>query len=153
MFNLALLLQRTNKHSEAADYWRRYLAHDGQSEWALRRLHTLPTAERMQSRSKRNQSERLVPAVGSGRIDRLPIRMLARGFFDHSLDVEMAHSRRAVGAAHFRPRGRSAASRRRAQTIKKTMLRQLQALRLRPSLWWYFQRGAMALDQSVKRRS
>ena len=30
---------------------------------ALRRLHALPTAERMQSRSRRNQSKRLVPAV------------------------------------------------------------------------------------------
>jgi hypothetical protein len=26
MFNLALLLQRNNKHAEAAEYWRRYLA-------------------------------------------------------------------------------------------------------------------------------
>jgi hypothetical protein len=25
MFNLALLLQRTNQYAEAADYWRRYL--------------------------------------------------------------------------------------------------------------------------------
>ena len=33
MFNLALLLQRNNKHAEAAEYWRRYLANDTQSEW------------------------------------------------------------------------------------------------------------------------
>jgi len=26
MFNLALLLQRTNQYAEAANYWRRYLA-------------------------------------------------------------------------------------------------------------------------------
>ena len=31
MFNLALLLQRKNQCAEAADYWRRYLAIDGQS--------------------------------------------------------------------------------------------------------------------------
>jgi len=38
MFNLALLLQRNNKHAEAAEYWRRYLAKDGKSEWAARAL-------------------------------------------------------------------------------------------------------------------
>ena len=32
LFNLALLLQRTNQYAEAADYWRRYLASDYQSE-------------------------------------------------------------------------------------------------------------------------
>jgi tetratricopeptide (TPR) repeat protein len=36
MFNLALLLQRTNQYAEAADYWRRYLGSDCQSEWASR---------------------------------------------------------------------------------------------------------------------
>jgi hypothetical protein len=36
MFNLALVLQRNNKHAEAAEYWRRYLANDAQSEWAAR---------------------------------------------------------------------------------------------------------------------
>src|SRR5262249_30218418 len=30
----ALLLQRGNKHAEAAEYWRCYLAQDGKSEWA-----------------------------------------------------------------------------------------------------------------------
>jgi hypothetical protein len=35
LFN-ALLLQRNNKHAEAAEYWRRYLANDAQSEWAAR---------------------------------------------------------------------------------------------------------------------
>jgi hypothetical protein len=35
MFNLALLLQRTNQYVEA-DYWRRYLASDCQSDWAAR---------------------------------------------------------------------------------------------------------------------
>jgi hypothetical protein len=34
MFNLALLLQRKNQWAETADYWRRYLAIDSQSEWA-----------------------------------------------------------------------------------------------------------------------
>jgi tetratricopeptide (TPR) repeat protein len=31
MFNLALLLQRTNQYAEAAGYWRRYLGNDCQS--------------------------------------------------------------------------------------------------------------------------
>ena len=41
MFNLALLLQRKNQHAEAVDYWRRYLASDGQSEWAARARRSL----------------------------------------------------------------------------------------------------------------
>jgi tetratricopeptide (TPR) repeat protein len=38
MFNLALLPQRGNKHAEAAEYWRCYLANHTQSEWAARAL-------------------------------------------------------------------------------------------------------------------
>jgi tetratricopeptide (TPR) repeat protein len=45
MFNLALLLQRNNKHAEAAEYWRRYLANDGQSEWAVRARRSLKFCE------------------------------------------------------------------------------------------------------------
>jgi hypothetical protein len=45
MFNLALLLQRKNQYVEAADYWRRYLAHDGQSEWAARARRSLKFCE------------------------------------------------------------------------------------------------------------
>jgi len=41
MFNLALLLQRNNKHAEAAEYWRHYLANDAQSEWAARARRSL----------------------------------------------------------------------------------------------------------------
>jgi hypothetical protein len=41
MFNLALLLQRNNKHPEAAEYWRRYLTNDAQSEWAARARRSL----------------------------------------------------------------------------------------------------------------
>src|SRR5262249_9201195 len=41
IFNLALLLQRNNKHAEAAEYWRHYLANDGQSEWAARARRSL----------------------------------------------------------------------------------------------------------------
>jgi tetratricopeptide (TPR) repeat protein len=41
MFNLALLLQRNNKHAEAVEYWRRYLANDAQSEWAARARRSL----------------------------------------------------------------------------------------------------------------
>jgi len=45
MFNLALLLQRQNQYSEAADYWRRYLANDCQSEWAARARRSLKFCE------------------------------------------------------------------------------------------------------------
>jgi tetratricopeptide (TPR) repeat protein len=45
MFNLALLLQRTNQYTEAADYWRRYLASDCQSEWAARARRSLKFCE------------------------------------------------------------------------------------------------------------
>jgi tetratricopeptide (TPR) repeat protein len=48
MFNLALLLQRKNQCSEAADYWRRYLAIDGQSEWASRARRPLKFCEMQQ---------------------------------------------------------------------------------------------------------
>jgi hypothetical protein len=45
LFNLALLLQRQNQHVEAADYWRRYLVNDGQSEWAARARRSLKFCE------------------------------------------------------------------------------------------------------------
>jgi tetratricopeptide (TPR) repeat protein len=45
MFNLALLLQRNNQHAEAAEHWRRYLAHDAQSEWAARARRSLKFCE------------------------------------------------------------------------------------------------------------
>jgi tetratricopeptide (TPR) repeat protein len=45
MFNLALLLQRKNQYVEAADYWRRYLATDHQSEWAARARRSLKFCE------------------------------------------------------------------------------------------------------------
>jgi len=48
MFNLALLLQRRNDCAEAADYWRRYLAIDGQSEWATRARRSLKFCEMQQ---------------------------------------------------------------------------------------------------------
>jgi len=41
----ALLLQRNNKHAEAAEYWRRYLANDAQSEWAARARRSLKFCE------------------------------------------------------------------------------------------------------------
>ena len=44
-FNLALLLQRKNQYAEAADYWRRYLASDRQSEWAARARRSLKFCE------------------------------------------------------------------------------------------------------------
>jgi tetratricopeptide (TPR) repeat protein len=45
MFNLALLLQQNNKHAEAANYWRHYLANDNQSEWAARARRSLKFCE------------------------------------------------------------------------------------------------------------
>jgi GAF domain-containing protein len=45
MFNLALLLQRTNQYAEAADHWRRHLASDCQSEWAARARRSLKFCE------------------------------------------------------------------------------------------------------------
>jgi Tfp pilus assembly protein PilF len=48
MFNLALLLQRRNECAEAADYWRRYLAIDDQSEWATRARRSLKFCEMQQ---------------------------------------------------------------------------------------------------------
>jgi tetratricopeptide (TPR) repeat protein len=45
MFNLALVLQRTNQYAEAAGYWRRYLASDYQSEWAARARRSLKFCE------------------------------------------------------------------------------------------------------------
>ena len=45
MFNLALLLQRSNRHNEAAGYWRRYLVNDGQTEWAARARRSLKFCE------------------------------------------------------------------------------------------------------------
>jgi tetratricopeptide (TPR) repeat protein len=45
MFNIALLLQRKDQYAEAADYWRRYLASDSQSEWAARARRSLKFCE------------------------------------------------------------------------------------------------------------
>ena len=45
MFNLALLLQRKNQYAQAADYWRRYLDSDCQSEWVARARRSLKFCE------------------------------------------------------------------------------------------------------------
>jgi tetratricopeptide (TPR) repeat protein len=45
IFNLALLLQRNNQHVEAAEYWRRYLGCDPQSDWAARARRSLKFCE------------------------------------------------------------------------------------------------------------
>jgi tetratricopeptide (TPR) repeat protein len=60
MFNLALLLQRRNECAEAADYWRRYLAIDGQSEWATRARRSLKFCEM-------RQHLLFAPSIGGGR--------------------------------------------------------------------------------------
>jgi tetratricopeptide (TPR) repeat protein len=36
IFNIALFLQRLERHAEAAPWWRRYLEHDRDSPWAER---------------------------------------------------------------------------------------------------------------------
>ena len=45
MFNLALLLQRKNQYTEAAEYWRRYLTSDCRSDWATRARRSLKFCE------------------------------------------------------------------------------------------------------------
>jgi hypothetical protein len=45
MFNLALLLQRTNQYAETANYWRRYLVSDCQSDWVTRPRRSLKFCE------------------------------------------------------------------------------------------------------------
>jgi tetratricopeptide (TPR) repeat protein len=45
LFNLGLLHQRAERHPEAADYWRRYLALDHDSQWALRAKRALKFCE------------------------------------------------------------------------------------------------------------
>ena len=52
MFNLALLLQRKNQCADAADYWRRYLAIDGQSEWAMFPIQAAEAARRYDGQRK-----------------------------------------------------------------------------------------------------
>jgi hypothetical protein len=39
------MLQRKNQYAEAADYWRRYLGSDCQSEWASRARRSLKFCE------------------------------------------------------------------------------------------------------------
>jgi tetratricopeptide (TPR) repeat protein len=45
LFNLALLLQRKSQYADAADYWRRYIASDCQTEWATRARRSLKFCE------------------------------------------------------------------------------------------------------------
>ena len=45
MFNLALLLQQKNQYAGAADYWRRCITTDRQSEWAARARRSLKFCE------------------------------------------------------------------------------------------------------------
>jgi tetratricopeptide (TPR) repeat protein len=44
-FNLALLLQRKGLYGESAEYWRRYLARDRSSDWAVRARRSLKFCE------------------------------------------------------------------------------------------------------------
>jgi tetratricopeptide (TPR) repeat protein len=45
MFNMGLFLQRLERHTEAALWWRRYLAIDGSSPWAARAKRALKYCE------------------------------------------------------------------------------------------------------------
>jgi hypothetical protein len=45
VFNLASLQQRVGRHVEAAESWRRYLALDSDSEWAVRARRALKLCE------------------------------------------------------------------------------------------------------------
>ena len=45
IFNLATLLQRLDRYTEAAEYWRRYLAIDNDSAWAARARRALKYCE------------------------------------------------------------------------------------------------------------
>ena len=45
VFNLALFLQRLEKHAPAAQWWRRYLELDGSSLWAARARRALKFCE------------------------------------------------------------------------------------------------------------
>jgi tetratricopeptide (TPR) repeat protein len=45
LFNLALFLQKLERHAEAAGWWRRYLALDGNSSWAARARRALKYCE------------------------------------------------------------------------------------------------------------
>jgi len=45
IFNLALLFQRTERHAEAANWWRRYLKLDDDSPWAARAKRALKYCE------------------------------------------------------------------------------------------------------------
>lgn len=52
MFNLALFLQKLERHSDAAKWWRQYLKHDSNSDWATRAKRALKLCE-MQLASSR----------------------------------------------------------------------------------------------------
>jgi hypothetical protein len=45
MFNMGLLLQRAERHAEAAAIWRRYLELDDSSPWAARARRALKYCE------------------------------------------------------------------------------------------------------------
>ena len=45
IFNMGLFLQRLERHDEAAEWWRRYLALDGSSPWATRAKRALKYCE------------------------------------------------------------------------------------------------------------
>jgi tetratricopeptide (TPR) repeat protein len=51
LFNLGLLHQRADRHAEAAEYWRRYLALDNESQWAGRARRALKFCEMQLARS------------------------------------------------------------------------------------------------------
>ena len=52
MFNLALFLQKLERHAEAAKWWRQYLKHDSNSDWATRAKRALKLCEMQLANSR-----------------------------------------------------------------------------------------------------
>jgi TolA-binding protein len=52
MFNLALFLQKLERHADAAKWWRQYLKHDDKSDWATRARRALKLCEMQLANSR-----------------------------------------------------------------------------------------------------
>jgi hypothetical protein len=56
VFNLALMLQKLERHAEAATQWRRYLKLDADSSWSARAKRALKFCEMQLAEGKRQRS-------------------------------------------------------------------------------------------------
>jgi hypothetical protein len=56
VFNLALMLQKLDRHAEAAAQWRRYLKLDADSQWSARARRALKFCEIQLTEAKRESS-------------------------------------------------------------------------------------------------